>query len=96
MSKSMPDQFADLAAVIEGEVHTDALRRYMLSTDGSIFRKMPAAVVYPRTTADVQAVVRWAGAKGLAVHPRGAGSGRMEMELFSARVWYSPPFITCR
>lgn len=75
MSKSMPDQFADLAAVIEGEVHTDALRRYMLSTDGSIFRQLPAAVVYPRTTTDVQAVVRWAGAKGLAVHPRGAGSG---------------------
>lgn len=67
--------FAELAAEIEGEVHTDALRRYMLSTDGSIFKKMPAAVVYPRTTADVQAVVRWAGGRGVSVHARGSGSG---------------------
>ena len=42
--------FARLARAIEGEVHTDALRRYMLSTDASIFKKMPLAVVYPRTT----------------------------------------------
>jgi FAD/FMN-containing dehydrogenase/Fe-S oxidoreductase len=71
----MQEFFAKLAAAIEGEVHTDRVRRYLLSTDGSIFRKMPAAVVYPRTTADVQAVVRLAGDQGLSVHPRGAGSG---------------------
>ncbi len=67
--------FNRLAAQIQGEVHTDTLRRYMLSTDGSIFRKMPGAVVYPRTVADVQAVVRFAGQEGHSVHPRGAGSG---------------------
>jgi FAD/FMN-containing dehydrogenase/Fe-S oxidoreductase len=69
------NHFSRLAANIRGEVHTDLLRRYMLSTDGSIFRKTPAAVVYPRTTADVQAVVRFAGENGFSVHPRGAGSG---------------------
>jgi FAD/FMN-containing dehydrogenase/Fe-S oxidoreductase len=72
---ALNDRFAQLAARIQGEVHTDALRRSMLSTDGSIFRRTPAAVVYPRTTADVRAVVRFAADQGLSVHPRGAGSG---------------------
>ncbi|MFZ1986017.1 MAG: anaerobic glycerol-3-phosphate dehydrogenase subunit C [Desulfatitalea sp.] len=67
--------FAELAAQIQGEIHTDPLRRYQLSTDASIFRKMPAAVVYPRSIEDVQATVQFAVHYGLSVHPRGAGSG---------------------
>lgn len=68
-------EFSQLAAQIEGEVHTDTFRRWMLSTDASIFQVMPVAVVYPKTTGDVQATVRFAGRHGLQVHPRGAGSG---------------------
>ncbi len=64
-----------LAARIEGEVSTGMLRRYMLSTDASIFRKMPAAVVYPRSASDVRKTVRFAARHGLSVHARGAGSG---------------------
>jgi len=71
----IPSPFARLAAQIAGEVHTDPLRRYLLATDASIFCKQPAAVVYPRSTGDVQATLRFAAAHGLAVHPRGAGSG---------------------
>ena len=56
-------------------MHTDALRCYMLSTDASIFKKMPSAVVYPRSTADVQQAIRFASSHGCALHPRGAGSG---------------------
>lgn len=67
--------FSRLAGEIEGQVHADTLRRYMLSTDASIFRVMPAAVVYPRSTSDVQAVVRFAAQNGFHLHPRGAGSG---------------------
>jgi FAD/FMN-containing dehydrogenase/Fe-S oxidoreductase len=67
--------FSRLADRIEGEVHTDALRRYMLSTDASIFKVMPVAVVYPASTKDVQATVRFAARQRLRVHPRGSGSG---------------------
>ncbi len=72
---SIAPPFTELAATIQGEVRTDVLRRYQLSTDASIFRKMPAAVVYPRCSADVQEAVRFAVRQGLSVHPRGAGSG---------------------
>jgi FAD/FMN-containing dehydrogenase/Fe-S oxidoreductase len=64
-----------LAEKIRGDVHTDRVRRQLLSTDASIFSQLPAAVVYPRTTADVQAVVAFAADNGVSVHPRGAGSG---------------------
>ncbi|MCG6893456.1 MAG: FAD-binding protein [Desulfobacteraceae bacterium] len=67
--------FDRLAVRIEGEVCTAFLQRYMLSTDASIFRKMPAAVVYPRNTEDVARTVRFAARHRLSVHARGAGSG---------------------
>jgi FAD/FMN-containing dehydrogenase/Fe-S oxidoreductase len=65
----------DLSRRIAGDVFDDPVRRTLLATDGSIFSRMPAAVVYPRNTADVQAVVRFCAAQGLSLHPRGAGSG---------------------
>ncbi|MBR9979963.1 MAG: FAD-binding oxidoreductase, partial [Desulfatitalea sp.] len=64
-----------LAAIIQGEVHTDPVRRCLLATDGSIFQKKPIAVIYPYCEADVQAAVRFAVGHGLSLHPRGAGSG---------------------
>ncbi|HVO82931.1 MAG TPA: anaerobic glycerol-3-phosphate dehydrogenase subunit C [Syntrophobacteria bacterium] len=69
------DIFRELREAISGEVHTDPLRRYLLSTDGSIFRVQPACVVYPRAAADVVHTVRFARSHSLTVHPRGAGSG---------------------
>ena len=72
---STVDPFRELREAISGEVHTEPLRRYLLSTDGSIFRVQPACVVYPRTAADVVLTVRFARSHGLTIHPRGAGSG---------------------
>lgn len=69
------NRFSALARSIAGDVRTDDLGRYLLSTDGSIFRKTPAAVVYPRHAGDVAKTVVFARSRGLSVHPRGAGSG---------------------
>lgn len=60
---------------IAGDLYTDELYRYMVSTDASIFRVNPACVVYPRNTEDVCRVVAFAGANKMTVHCRGAGSG---------------------
>jgi len=67
--------FDELAENIRGDVYTDAVRRYLHSTDGSIFRVEPACVVYPQDTTDVVEAVRFANKYGLSVHSRGAGSG---------------------
>jgi len=60
---------------IAGQVYTDPIRTGLLSTDGSIYRIKPTAVVYPASVEDVIQTVRIAHENGLSVHPRGAGSG---------------------
>lgn len=60
---------------IEGDVHQDLFRRHMLSTDGSIFRCLPACVVYPKNSQDVVKIISFAQQHGIPVHSRGAGSG---------------------
>lgn len=67
--------FRGLSPQLKGDLFTDVVHRRLLSTDASIFQVVPAAVVYPRCTADVQQTVRFARAHGLSIHSRGAGSG---------------------
>ncbi len=67
--------FDKLKDLIDGDLYLDLYRRRLLSTDGSIFEQIPAAVAYPRTTEDVRAIVLFARDHGLPVHARGAGSG---------------------
>lgn len=67
--------YEELRDNIAGDVYYDKLRRYMHSTDGSIFRVEPSCTVYPRSVEDVRAVCSFAARNKLAVHPRGAGSG---------------------
>jgi len=67
--------FQELRQKISGDVYWDPIRVYMLSTDASIYRRQPAAVVYPRSTEDVIRTVEFASARGLPIHSRGAGSG---------------------
>ncbi len=71
-----PEQIAaDLAKIVRGDVFADILHRAAYSTDASIYRIVPTCVVAPRDSADVVAVVKYAGAKGILVVARGAGSG---------------------
>ncbi|RDI63015.1 FAD-binding and (Fe-S)-binding domain-containing protein [Nocardia pseudobrasiliensis] len=63
-----------LRAAIDGEVDTDERRRAEYSSDASNYRVRPAAVVFPRGTADIAAALEWARAAGLPVTARGAGT----------------------
>ena len=67
--------FSELNQKISGDVYSDPIRSYMLSTDASIYRRQPAAVVYPKNTRDVITTVKFAADRGLSIHSRGAGSG---------------------
>lgn len=67
--------FADaLRRHIAGEVRTDLMSRVLYSTDASNYKIMPAAVVMPKSTADVIAAVQTAAEFGLPVLPRGGGT----------------------
>ncbi|MXY37080.1 MAG: FAD-binding oxidoreductase, partial [Dehalococcoidia bacterium] len=67
----------DLAAGLSGgagDVEIDRYRRLLYATDASIYEMEPVAVVYPRSTADVQHAMRVAGKHGVPVLARGGGT----------------------
>ena len=73
--KSIESIGADLAGLVKGDVHVDIYTRAAFSTDASIYRFLPQCVVAPKDTADIAAVIRYAGQQQIPIAPRGAGSG---------------------
>lgn len=62
----------------DGQVVTESknVTRYALDQVGDErYKQEPAAVVYPKTAAEVAALMKWANRTGTPVTPRGAGSG---------------------
>ena len=66
---------AELEEAVEGEVRFDSYTRAIYATDASIYQMDPVGVVLPRDAADVQAVIETCNRHGVAVLPRGGGTG---------------------
>lgn len=64
----------DLRGLVRGDVRCDEIVLQLFSSDGGPFQERPTCVVWPRSTADVAAVVQYAAEKKISVHPRGSGS----------------------
>ena len=65
----------DLVGTLRGDVDCDPVTTMLYASDASIYQIQPLGVVRPRGAADVAAVVSYAAANGLRIHPRGGGSG---------------------
>jgi len=87
MHERAEDVAGDLAKVVRGDVFTDILHRAAYASDASIYQIIPGCVVVPRDIADVVAVVKYAGAHGIPVVARGAGSGLAGESLCSGIVF---------
>ena len=68
-----------LTQAVQGEVRFDALTRGLYSTDASHYQIEPLGVVFPRTVADVQAVLEIARDRGTPVLPRGGGTSPLSI-----------------
>ena len=68
------DYLAELRKLTSGDIRTDAYNRVLYSTDASIYRVMPHAVVLPRTTEELQAAVELAAKHRVPILPRAGGS----------------------
>ena len=67
---------AELAAIVGPDAVLDRREDLMLyEYDGSVDRALPQAVVFPASTAEVLALVRWANEHKLPIVARGAGTG---------------------
>lgn len=77
MSALTLDHLAELRALLgESGVLASEAARFTYDADAlTLDRHLPDAVVLPRSTDEVAAIVRWARAHGLPVTPRGAGTG---------------------
>ncbi|MCG2461355.1 FAD-binding protein [Flavobacteriaceae bacterium F89] len=64
----------DLKDSLKGELLVDKLSKVLYSTDASVYRKIPIAVAYPKTVADIKTLVRFANGNQVGLIPRTAGT----------------------
>ncbi|WP_227376194.1 FAD-binding and (Fe-S)-binding domain-containing protein [Haladaptatus halobius] len=69
-----PGLVADLRKRVEGEVRFDEYSRQLYATDASAYEVTPIGVVFPRSTADVSAVMAYCAKREIPVLPRGGGT----------------------
>jgi FAD/FMN-containing dehydrogenase/Fe-S oxidoreductase len=66
--------FGQLASRIAGELNSGSLLRRIYATDASEYQELPAGVVFPKSTADLCEIIRFARRNGLGLIPRAAGT----------------------
>jgi FAD/FMN-containing dehydrogenase/Fe-S oxidoreductase len=69
-----PGMVADLRERVDGDVRFDTYTRQLYATDASAYEVTPIGVVYPRSTADVSAVLSYCAVREVPVLPRGGGT----------------------
>ncbi|MBE14955.1 MAG: FAD-binding oxidoreductase [Cytophagaceae bacterium] len=70
----LDSSFQQLAASLEGELHTDMLHKAIYATDASVYRAIPQAVVYPKHVEDIKQLIAFAKAHNTSLIPRTAGT----------------------
>ncbi|MEK6235738.1 MAG: FAD-binding protein, partial [Planctomycetales bacterium] len=65
----------DLRGLLTCEVRCDDVCVELYSSDASVYQIKPLGVVWPRSTADVVACVKYARECHVPIHARGSGSG---------------------
>lgn len=63
-----------LSKELEGTLQIDTLSKTLYATDASVYRKMPMAVAFPKTVADIQKLVAFANTHKIGLIPRTAGT----------------------
>jgi len=63
-----------LASQLEGELHYDVIMKALYATDASVYRELPLAVALPKTTSDIQTLVKFANKYKCSLIPRAAGT----------------------
>ncbi|WP_298505145.1 FAD-binding and (Fe-S)-binding domain-containing protein [uncultured Maribacter sp.] len=64
----------DLGSKLEGNLRIDNLSRTLYATDASVYRKIPMAVAFPSTVADIKELIHFANTHKIGLIPRTAGT----------------------
>jgi FAD/FMN-containing dehydrogenase/Fe-S oxidoreductase len=67
-------QLQSLQSQLKGELRFDELHRKIYATDASLYQEIPLAVAFPKTTSDIQTLIRFANDHQTGLIPRTAGT----------------------
>jgi FAD/FMN-containing dehydrogenase len=67
-------QLESFGNTLVGEFHFDNLHKTIYATDASVYRKIPLAVAYPKSVADIQQLIAFATENNTTLIPRTAGT----------------------
>ena len=71
---SFSQEFKLLNDSLEGELYFDDLHKSIYATDASVYRKLPAAVCFPKQEEDLKKIIAFAMSKNISLIPRTAGT----------------------
>jgi FAD/FMN-containing dehydrogenase/Fe-S oxidoreductase len=71
---SLQKELHQLAQTLQGELHFDTLYQSMYATDASVYRKLPAAVCFPKNKSDIKKLIQFASDHKITLIPRAAGT----------------------
>ncbi len=74
MNSSNDNTFNNLISSLEGEFLCDEATRAMYATDASVYRILPKAVAFPKSTKDIQTLMAFAVEQQMGLIPRTAGT----------------------
>lgn len=74
MSESIYSSLSSLSAIIEGELKFDSIAKTIYSTDASVYKERPLAVVWPKNKDDIKKIIAFAKANSLGITTRAAGT----------------------
>ncbi len=73
-SKINASQLSTLEKQLEGELHWEEHFKMLYATDGSVYKKRPLGVAFPKNTADLKKIIAFAGQHQMGIIPRTAGT----------------------
>jgi FAD/FMN-containing dehydrogenase len=73
-NKTIVKKLDKFKAHFNGDVFTDEKMRILYSTDASLYRKLPLAVVYPKNNQDLKNIVLFCINNKTSIIPRTAGT----------------------
>ncbi len=74
MNEDLQKALLQLALTLEGELYFDELHKTIYATDASVYRKIPLAVAFPKSTEDIKVLIVFAKANKTSLIPRAAGT----------------------
>lgn len=68
------EKFDRLKSQLEGDLFVDKVQRVLYSTDASLYKELPLAVIKPKSAADIKKIIAFAYQHKTSIIPRGAGT----------------------